>query len=324
MTSTSAPGRHGVLSTSEGTHRGAFAALDWVLFAWVGGIWGASFLFIALGLDAFEPGLITWGRILCGAAVLSLVPAARTRIDREDRPRLVALSVLWVALPFTLFPLAEQHITSGVVGILNGGIPIFTAVIGSMMLRRLPDRSRVLGLLIGFAGVATIALPAVGVGSSEALGVALVLGAVICYGLAINISSPLTQRYGSLRVMEKMLALAALWTAPLGIWGLGRSSFAWGSLVAVAVLGTLGTGIAFVLMGRLVSRVGPTRGAFANYLIPVVAMILGAIFLDERIRGTSVVGIVLVISGAILTSRREASSSHVPRSGSSSEGSTST
>jgi drug/metabolite transporter (DMT)-like permease len=314
MTAPNGPRRRGVLSTSEGTHRGAFAPLDWALFASVGGIWGASFLLIAIGLEAFEPGLITWGRILCGAAVLWLVPAARTRIERRDRPRLVVLSVLWVALPFTLFPLAEQHITSGLVGLLNGGIPIFTAVIGSMMLRRLPDRSRVLGLLIGFAGVATIALPAAGAGSSEAFGVALVLGAVTCYGLAINISTPLTQRYGSLAVMEKMLAIAALWTAPFGIWGLGQSSFGWGSLVAVAVLGALGTGTAFVFMGRLVSRVGPTRGAFANYLIPVVAMILGAIFLDERIRGTSVVGIVLVIGGAVLASRRE--TSRVARSGS--------
>jgi drug/metabolite transporter (DMT)-like permease len=304
VTSPSAPRRYRVISTGEGTHPSAFAALDWALFASVGCIWGASFLFIAIGLEAFEPSLITWGRILSGAAVLSLVPAARVRIDRDDRPRLVALSVLWVALPFTLFPLAEEHITSGLVGLLNGSIPIITAAIGSMMLRRLPDRSRLLGLLIGFAGVATMALPAAGSGSSEAVGVALVLGAVTCYGLAINTSTSLTQRYGSLAVMKKMLALAAVWTAPFGVWGLARSSFGWGSLVAVAVLGAVGTGIAFVLMGRLVSRVGPTRGAFANYLIPIVAMILGAIFLDERIRGTSIVGIVLVVGGAVLASRR--------------------
>jgi threonine/homoserine efflux transporter RhtA len=88
-----------------------------------------------------------------------------------------------------------------------------------------------------------------------------------------------------------------LWTAPFGGWGLGRSSFARGSLIAVAVLGAVGTGIAFVLMGRLVSRVGSTRAAFANYLIPVVAMLLGAVFRNETIRATSVVGIVLVIGG---------------------------
>ncbi len=306
--------RRRVLSTSEGTHPGAFTTLDWALFASVGGIWGSSFLFIAIGLDAFGPGLITWGRILCGAAALWLMPAARTRIEPGDRPRLVALSVLWVALPFTLFPIAEQHISSGLVGLLNGAIPILAAIVGSIMLRRLPDRSRVLGLSIGFAGVATIALPAALAGSSEALGVALVIGAVTCYGMAINISAPLTQRYGSLPVMAKMLALAALWTAPFGVWGLGRSSFAWVSLIAVAVLGAVGTGIAFVLMGRLVSRVGSTRAAFANYLIPVVAMILGAVFRNETIRATSVVGIVLVIGGAILASRREAVSSSLPGS----------
>jgi drug/metabolite transporter (DMT)-like permease len=299
------PRRRGVLSTSEGTHRGAFAPFDWTLFGTIGGIWGASFLFIAIGLHAFEPGLITWGRIVCGAAVLWLVPAARTRIEREDRPRLLAISILWVAIPFTLFPLAEEHVTSGLVGLLNGSLPIFAAVIGAFMLRRAPDRSRVLGLAIGFGGVATIALPAAGAGSSEAIGVALALAAVVCYGFAINISAPLTQRYGSLPVMARMLALAAVWTAPFGVWGLTRSSFAWGPLAAVLTLGAAGTGFAFVLMGTLVARVGSTRAAFATYLIPVVALILGAVFLDERVRATSVVGIALVIAGAILASRRE-------------------
>jgi drug/metabolite transporter (DMT)-like permease len=299
------PRRRGVLSTSEGTHRGAFAPLDWALFASIGGIWGASFLFIAIGLRSFEPGLITWGRVLCGAAVLWLMPAPRTRIEREDRARLVALSMLWVAIPFTLFPIAEQHVSSGLVGLLNGALPIFAAVIGSFMLGRVPDRSRVLGLAIGFAGVATIALPAAGVGSGEAVGVALALAAVGCYGVAVNISVPLTQRYGSLTVMANMLALASIWTAPFGLWGLQRSSFGWGPLLSVVVLGALGTGIAFVLMGRLVARVGSTRAAFATYLIPVVAMILGAVFLDEIVRTTSIVGIALVISGAVLASRRE-------------------
>ncbi len=105
-----------MLSTSAGTHRGAFTPLDWALFASIGVIWGSSFLFIAIGLDAFEPGLITWLRVLFGAAVLWLVPAARTPLAREDRARLVALSLLWVAFPFTLFPLAQQWISSGLTG----------------------------------------------------------------------------------------------------------------------------------------------------------------------------------------------------------------
>ena len=295
----------GVMSTSVGTHRGAFTALDWGLFAAIGGIWGSSFLFIAIGLDAFEPGLITWLRVLFGAATLWLVPASRTPIMREDRARIIALSFLWVGVPFTLFPLAQQWISSGLTGLLNGSLPIFATTIGALMLHRLPGRAQTTGLIVGFAGVAAIAAPSLAEGSNEALGVVLVLVAVGCYGVAINIAAPLTQRYGSLPVMSRMLALAVMWTAPLGIAGLTGSSFAWGPLAAIAALGALGTGLAFVLMGRLVSRVGSSRASFATYLIPVVALVLGAVFLDETVQALSIVGIGLVIAGALLASRKE-------------------
>jgi len=302
---TQAPVRRGVLSTSVGTHRGAFTALDWMLFGSIGVIWGSSFLLIALGLDAFEPGLITWLRVLFGAVALWLVPASRTHVAREDRARLVALSFLWVGVPFTLFPLAQQWISSGLTGLLNGSLPIFATTIGALMLHRLPGRAQTIGLIVGFAGVAAIAAPSLAEGSNEALGVVLVLLAVGCYGVAINIAAPLTQRYGSLPVMARMLALAVVWTAPLGLAGLSGSSFAWGPLAAIAALGALGTGLAFVLMGKLVSRVGSSRASFATYLIPVVALVLGAVFLDETVQALSIGGIVLVIAGAMMASRRE-------------------
>ena len=295
----------GVLSTSAGTHRGAFTASDWALFASIGVIWGSSFLLIAIGLDAFEPGLITWLRVLFGALTLWLVPATRIPLARDDRARLVALSLLWVAVPFTLFPLAQQWISSGLTGLLNGSLPIFATAIGAVMLHRLPGRAQAIGLLVGFAGVAAIAVPSLAEGSNEALGVLLVLTAVACYGVAINIAAPLTQRYGSLPVMARMLGLAAIWTAPFGVVGMASSSFAWGPLAAVAALGAVGTGLAFVLMGRLVARVGSARASVATYLIPVVALVLGAVFLDEAVRALSVVGIALVIGGAMLASRKE-------------------
>jgi drug/metabolite transporter (DMT)-like permease len=102
-----------------------------------------------------------------------------------------------------------------------------------------------------------------------------------------------------------MLALASLWTAPFGLVGLPGSALAWDSLLAVAALGVMGTGIAFVLMGRLVSRVGSARASFATYLIPVVALVLGVVFRDEEVHVSSVVGVALVIAGAIMASRRE-------------------
>jgi drug/metabolite transporter (DMT)-like permease len=297
--------RRRVLSTSVGSHRGAFAPLDWVLFASIGTIWGSSFLLIEIGLRSFEPGLITWLRIGFGAAVLWLVPAARRSVERQDRPRVIAMSFLWVAIPFTLFPVAQQWITSGLTGLLNGALPLFATAIGAVMLRRPPGRSQGVGLVVGFAGVAAIAGPSLGLGSSEALGVVLVLSAVLCYGFAINIAAPLTQRYGALPVMARMLALAAIWTAPIGLIGAVGSTFAWEPLMAMVVLGAVGTGVAFVLMGKLVARVGSSRASFATYLIPVVAVILGATFLDETIVALSIVGICLVFAGAILASRKE-------------------
>jgi drug/metabolite transporter (DMT)-like permease len=233
------------------------------------------------------------------------LPAARTPITREDRARLVAMSVLWVAVPFTLFPIAEQSISSGLTGLLNGAMPIFAVTVGALMLHRLPRRIQIVGLALGFAGVAGIALPRVSEGTSEAIGVALVLLATVCYGVAINIATPVTQRYGSLPVMARMLALAAIWTAPLGLLGLDESTLEWPSLAAVVALGILGTGVAFVLMGRLVGRVGSSRASFATYLIPVVALVLGVVFRDEELYPSAVIGVTLVIAGAVLASRRE-------------------
>jgi drug/metabolite transporter (DMT)-like permease len=292
------------MTTTAGTHLGAFTPLDWAMFLSIGLIWGSSFLLIAIGLDAFEPGLITSLRIILGASALWLVPAARQRMHREDLPRLVALSLLWVAIPFTLFPLAEQRITSGLTGLVNGAVPIFAVAVGSVMLRRMPGRSQALGLAVGFLGVAAIALPSISEGSSEAAGFLMALVASVCYGIAINIAAPLTQRYGSLPVMARMLGLASLWTLPIGMLSVRGSEFAWPSTLAVVALGILGTGIAFVLMGRLVARVG-SRASFATYLIPVVALILGVVFRDEAVHVLSVVGIGLVIAGALLASRKE-------------------
>ena len=295
-----------VLSTTAGTHLGAFSALDWTLFACIGAIWGASFLLIAIGLNAFEPGLITWLRIGLGAAVLWLLPGARRPIDRADRPRLVALSLLWIAIPMTLFPFAEQRISTGLAGLVNGSLPVFVAAVGAVMLGRAPGRTQTVGLVLGFLGVGAIAAPALGAGSSETVGLLMLLLAVLCYGFAVNIAAPINQKYGSLPVTARMLALGALFTAPLGLWSIPRSHFAWGSFIAVAVLGMMGTGLAFVLMGRLVARGGSTRASFAIYATPVVALILGAVFRDEKVYLVSVVGIVLVIAGAILASRKEA------------------
>jgi drug/metabolite transporter (DMT)-like permease len=294
------------LLTTHGTHRGAFASVDWLLFLVVGTIWGSSFLLMAIGLESFRPGLVTWLRVLFGASALWLVPGARAvRIDRVDRARLLLLSITWVAIPFTLFPLAQGSVNSAIAGMLNGAAPIFTAVIATILLRRAPGSRQLLGIPLGFLGVAAIALSVASQGSSQVLGVILILVATICYGIAFNVATPLQQRYGSLPVMARILAIGAVLTAPLGLASIPGSSFEWSALAAIATVGILGTGVAFVLMGRLVGRVGPTRASIVGYLIPVVALVLGVVFRDDVVGPVAVGGVALVIVGAYLTSRRE-------------------
>jgi drug/metabolite transporter (DMT)-like permease len=113
--------------------------------------------------------------------------------------------------------------------------------------------------------------------------------------------------------MAKVLALATIWTTPYGLWQIGDASWEFGPIVAVAVLGVVGTGIAFALMGTLVGRVGSTRASFITYLIPVVALALGVAFRGDAVSALELIGVLLVIGGALLASRRTTSSVAVPR-----------
>ncbi|MFQ5522073.1 MAG: DMT family transporter [Acidimicrobiia bacterium] len=298
-----------LLPTSHGTNREAFAGLDWLLFLSVSLIWGSSFLFMEIGLEAFHPGLVTWLRVVFGASVIGLVPRARRRrapIAAADRPRIVVLGAVWIALPLTLFPLAQQWIDSAVAGMLNGAVPIFTAVLAAFLLRALPGRLQIIGVVIGFGGIVAVALPSAGTGSTAALGVVLVLVATVCYAVALNLVTPLQQAYGSLPVLARAQWVAVALVTPFGLYGLVRSSFAWPSLLATVAVGVFGTGLAFLFMSSLAGRVGATRAAFINYVVPVVALVLGVVFLAELVTVIQLVGVGLVIVGAALGSRREA------------------
>lgn len=287
------------------TDRDAFGTLDWSLFVAIGLIWGSSFLLIAIGLEHLHPGLITWARVGLGAAALAVLPGPRTRIERADWPRVVAISVLWVAVPFTLFPLAEEHINSAVTGLLNGATPVFTGLFGALLFNRASRGPQRAGMAVGFVGITLVSLGSAAEGGTAVVGVLMVLAATLCYGVAINLTASVQQRYGSVALMAKMLALATVWTAPFGIWGLLHSSFSWGALAATSALGLVGTGIAFALMATLVGRVGGPRASFITYLIPVVALVLGAAFRGDAISVLALVGVGLVIAGAVLAARQE-------------------
>jgi drug/metabolite transporter (DMT)-like permease len=298
-------GHNRLLERTANANQGAFSARDWMLFWGIALIWGSSFVLIAVGLESLHPGVITVGRVGTGALALALVPAARKPIAAEDRRRLVALSILWVAIPFTLFPLAEQYINSAVTGLLNGGTPIFAALVAALFLKEFPRGTQLVGLATGFVGVILISAPSLGEGSNAAIGVVMVVLATLCYGFAINISAPLQKKYGSVTVMSKMLILATIWTRPYGIWGLRTSTFEVGPVLATLVLGVVGTGAAFAIMSSLVGSVGSTRASFITYLIPFVSLALGVSLLGDRVEPLAIAGVVLVVSGAVLASRNQ-------------------
>ncbi len=298
-----------LLTTSHGTNREAFTAADWGLFTSLALIWGSSFLFIAIGLDAFHPGVVTLGRVGLGALFLALIPRTRAvKIAAADWGRIVALAAIWTAIPFTLFPIAQQWIDSAVAGMLNGATPILTAILATFLHRSLPGRLQIAGLLMGFAGIVAIAIPSAGDDATGAIGVALILLATLGYAVSLNMVPPLQQKYGSLPVMARILPVATVMVLPYGLFGLPRSTFSLASLLAVAAIGVLGTGLAFVLMGNLAGSVGATRASFLTYLIPVVALLLGVVFRGESVSPVAVIGVGLVIGGALLASRRERSS----------------
>lgn len=288
---------------------GTFSQSDWLLFTGISLIWGSSFLLISFALDDLTPATITLGRVGLGAITLwflrALRPKSKTPLARADAGRIVLLSVIWVGIPFTLFPLAQESINSALTGLLNGATPIFAAVVAAVLFSQRPKGAQLLGLAIGFAGVFLISLPSLGTGSSEVRGVLLVLAATVCYGFAINLAAPLQQRYGALQLMSAVLGLATIWVTPLALVGFGDNVWRVGSLAAVVGLGAIGTGLAYLIMATLVGRIGSVRASFITYLIPVVSLVLGVSIRGDRVAIIAVVGAGLIICGALLASRRQ-------------------
>jgi drug/metabolite transporter (DMT)-like permease len=297
--------RRPLIETVHGIRREAFGPQEWGLLAAIAAMWGASFLFIEIGLEHFGPGLVAFGRVGVGAITLALLPRSHAPVDRADLPRIALLGFVWMAAPLLLFPIGQQWIDSSLAGMINGAVPVFAAVTAAILLRRPPARRQLLGIAIGFAGVVCVFWPATRGAEATVLGAGLVLLAVAFYGVAVNIAVPLQQRYGALPVLFRAQLVALVLLAPAALVSLPRSEFAWPSALAVVALGFFGTGWAFVAMTTLVGRVGATRGSVAIYFLPVVAIALGVVFRHETVAAISLIGTGLVLAGAYLTSRRE-------------------
>ncbi len=293
----------------------AFKATEWGLLVGIALMWGSSFLFIEEGLESFRPPLIALLRLLFGVATLAWFARARTPIERSDWRAIGLLAIFWMAVPFLLFPLAQQWIDSSLAGMINGGVPVFAALVAAFLVRRIPSAQKLIGIGVGFAGVVLVSWPAAQGARATALGVILVLIATASYGVAVNIAVPLQRRYGSLPVLLRTQIVALALVAGPGALAAMDSSFSWGAFGAMVPLGFLGTGLAFVAMTTLVGKVGAARGSIAVYFIPVVAIALGAVVRDETISAISIFGTALVILGAFLASRQENGANGKARAG---------
>jgi drug/metabolite transporter (DMT)-like permease len=291
-------------STGTGTEAGSFELADWGLVGSVAVIWGSSFLWIAVALDAFTPGLVAWLRVLFGAVTLFMFSGARRRIERRDRFAVAIVAVAGNAGPALLFALAQRDLESAVAGMINSATPVATLVVALALGNRAVGRGHVLGLLLGFVGVIVMAAPDLRGADAPVTAIGLVLLAVVGYAITNNVIVPLQQRYGGLAVVAHAQALAAVLLLPFGFVGLRSSKFEGGAFLAVVILGVLGTGLARVLSATLVGRAGPQRGSVVTYFVPIVAILLGVSVRNETISPIQIFGLLLVLIGAGLISRR--------------------
>lgn len=266
-------------------------------------LWGASFLFMRIAAPQFGPVPLIELRVAIAALVLAPLLAARggfTPLIRHWRP-LGVLGLLNTALPFCLFAFSTLHLTGGLAAILNSTSPLWGALIAWIWLGQRPSASSGVGLLLGFAGVALLARDKLGAGSQGpllAIGAAL-LGAFL-YGVAAGYTrrtladtEPLAIATGSQIAAAIMLLPAAIVLWPQD----AVSASAWWAAIS---MGVASTALAYFLYFRLIANVGPAKAITVTYLIPMFAMLWGALFIDEAVTASMVAGCAVILAGTAL------------------------
>ena len=287
-------------------------AVDWrIRFAALCLIWGFSFLLIKVGTQAYAPLQVTLGRVAFGTAVLGAVLLVRReRLPRGARTwgHLAVAAFLLNALPFTLFAYAELTISSTLAGICNATTPLWSMLLALTALSDdRPTRRSVAGLGIGFAGVLVVLGAWQGFTGQDPRGTAMALVASASYAVGwAYVRRTLANSGGSNLAMSASQLL--LGTAQLAVvtplFTSFPAAFPVGPLLAVAALGALGTGFAFLLQYGLVAEVGPTTATLVTYFLPVVATAAGVLLLDEHLTWNVPVGALIVLAGAALTQSR--------------------
>lgn len=283
-----------------------FGMVEWLLALGMALTWGSSFLLIDIIIRDAPTTFVPFGRSFFGMVALFFVPRSRETIDRSHRPRLLILGLIWMAMPFLLFPLAERTVASSIAGMMNGALPVVVAVVTAIWVRKSPSIQRMTAVVVGFLGIVLIAAPSIKEGSSADLkGIIYLVLALLCYAVGLNIARPLQAIYSPASLMLRVVAISTVISAPLGLVAMTRATFSLSMIGATIVLGALGSGIAFLLFGTLLKRTGPVRAMIPTYFTPIVGTFLGVFFNDEKILLLSILGMLIVTFGAWLTSRPE-------------------
>lgn len=282
-----------------------------VLLVGLGAIWGLSFLFIKVADESIAPEGVALGRMLFGTATLLVVLGLR----REALPRgwrvwghLAVAGLFANAIPFTLFAYGELHVSAVLAGIWNATTPLVTVPAALLLLPgEYLGRQRIAGLGVGFLGALVVLGVWNGVGGGALGGDLECLGAAACYGVAFPYMSrflsdtgwaPLSLAAGQLICATVELLLPAGWLHPV------PSHLPVRVLLSVAILGALGTGIAYVINYMVIAAAGATVASTVTYVIPLFSTLAGVALLGEKLTWSEPVGAVVILFGATLTQRR--------------------
>jgi drug/metabolite transporter (DMT)-like permease len=272
-------------------------------------IWGSSFLFIKLGVMEMPPAFVAGGRLAWGLVFLLLaLRVQRLRLPRRDLlGRLFVVALLNNTIPWILIPWGEQYISSALASILNATQPLFTVLLAHVVTS--DDRMtwpKVAGIVIGFAGVVVLIGPDLrDLSSASALGDLAVIVSCISYAAgAVYIRRNLRGEDHTV-LATGQLGLALLVTTPLMLLSLGglHAIPSATALLAVAALGVLGSGLAYIIYYWLIERTSASQVSLVTYLLPITAVLWGVTLLNETLGANTFAGLVLICAGIFLVNR---------------------
>lgn len=297
------------MTTAAPTHPAAAGARGWIVeFILLAAIWGSSFLFMRLG--AVEFGALPTAAVRVAVAAVFLLPLLWLRglgpqLRRHWKP-VFLIGVFNSGIPFACFAFAVLSITTGLSAILNATVPLFGALIAWLWLKDRPTSSRVLGLVIGFAGVALLAWDKASFkpdasGVAPAWAVLACLFATLCYGWSANAAKRYLGGLPALVTATGSQIGALLVLALPGLWYLPERTPSLQAWLSLLVVGVVCTGIAYVLYFRLIEHAGPARAVAVTFVVPVFAVFYGVLFLGEAVTGWMLVCGAVIVCGTALS-----------------------